>query len=277
MIRQRVRDVNRRGASVSLRSRRGWLHQACGHVALPVTTLWRPWQSMGLVHGASKRRSTVQARAEVIIASRESLRRKRGTRRPAGGPSRPEGSLEAPSLNVTHAKNHPGSCAPAGPWVHTPSGTGPRLLIGHAMTTEGWVPHAQVVCQAQTHPGDAHGQRHSEPFSTGLTEQLLPPMPLHALMLLDQAPSHTAWAQEAFPTPHTGKALLQQGLHTHPPTAYRDDRLTPDLSKPCRQLCPEPQRLRDRIAEAAGHPMGRTPPSHPELQPMATCWAITKA
>ena len=93
---------------------------------------------------------------------------------------------------------------------------------------------------------------------------------------MDNAPSHKAVATEAFPTPQTGNALLQPGLQTHHPTAYRDDMLTPERSKQCRPLCPEPTLLRARIAAAAGPTMVRTPPDPPELPPIETCWAIPK-
>ncbi len=229
MIRQRVRDVNRRGESVSLRSLRGGLPQECEQGALSVKTLWRTLKRMGFVHGASKRRSTLKERDAVIIARREYLRRKRGNRRPDGGTSRPEVSLDETSLNVNHSKNNPWYFATEGPWVNKPSGKGPRLIIVHAMTKDGWVPNAQLVFQAKQHTGDYHGQRNSEHVSTWCTEQLLPNIPPRSLMIMDNAPYHNALAQEAFPTPQTGTALLQQWLQTHHPTEYRDDMLTPEL------------------------------------------------
>lgn len=276
VIRQRVRDVNRRGEYVSIRSLRGWLHQEGGQVAIPVKTLWRTLKRMGFVHGASKRRSTLKERDEVIIARREYLRRKRGNRRPDGGTYRPEVYLDETYLNVNHSKNNTWYFATDGPWVNKPSGKGPRLIIVHAMTTDGWVPNAQLVFQAKKHTGDYHGQMNSENFSKWFTEQLLPHIPPHALIIMDNAPYHKELAKDAFPTPQTGKALLQQWLQTHHPTEYRDDMLKPELYKKCRQLCPEPKLLLDLIAEAAGHTIVRTPPYHPELQPIETCWAITK-
>lgn len=188
MLRQRVRDVNRRGAYVSIRRLRGWLHQAWGQGALPVKTLWRTLQSMGCVHGASTRRRTVQERDAVIIARREYLRRKRGNRRPDGGTYRPEVSLDATSLNVNPSTNTPWYFATDGPWVHKPSGKGPRLIMVHAMTIDGWVPHAQLGLQAKKHSGASHGQMHSEHCSTWFTEPLLPHSPPQALMIMDHAP-----------------------------------------------------------------------------------------
>src|SRR5207244_880099 len=98
---------NRRGESGSIRSLGGWLPPEGGQVARPVKTLWRTLTRRGCVHGASKRRRTLKERDAVIIARRASLRRKRGNRRPAGGPYRPEGELEETDLNVHPSKNPP--------------------------------------------------------------------------------------------------------------------------------------------------------------------------
>lgn len=276
MIRERVRVLNRRGEYVSIRSLRGWLYQECGQVDIPVKTLWRTLKRMGFVHGASKRRSTLKERDDVIIARREYLRQKRANRKPDGGLYRPEVYLDETYLNVNHSKNNTWYFDTDGPWVNKPAGKGPRLIIVHAMTKDGWVPNAKLVFQAKKRTGDYHGQMNSENFSKWFTEQLLPNMPPHSLIVMDNAKYHNELAVDAFPTPKTGKAMLRQWLRAHHPTAYRDDMLKPELYKKCRQLCPKPKAMLDLIAEAAGHNIVRTPPYHPELQPIETCWGITK-
>jgi hypothetical protein len=52
--------------------------------------------------------------------------------------------------------------------------------------------------------------------------------------------------------------------------------LKPELYQKCKQLCPAPPVRLDLIAQAAGHTIVRTPPYHPELQPIEMCWAILK-
>ena len=49
-----------------------------------------------------------------------------------------------------------------------------------------------------------------------------------------------------------------------------------ELLAVCRQLCPKPAYALDRLAEAAGHQILRTPQYHPELQPIENCWAVVK-
>lgn len=160
--------------------------------------------------------------------------------------------------------------------MNKPAGKGLRLIIVHAITHDGWVPNAKLVFQAKKRTGDYHGQMNSVNFAKWFTEQLLPNIPPQSLIIMDNAPYHNELAEDAFPTPTTTKAQLQHWLKTHHRREYRDDMLKPELYQKCRQLCPPPQLLFDRLAEAKGHTILRTPPYHPELQPIETCWAITK-
>jgi transposase len=276
ILRQRVRELNRRGDYVSVRSLRGWLYQECGQLEIPIKTLWRTLKRMGFVHGTSKRRSTLKERDYVIIARREYLRQKRANRKPGGGTYRPEVYLDETYLNVNHSKDQTWYFEDDGPWVNKPAGKGPRLIIVHAITEEGWVPQAKLVFQAKQRTGDYHGQMNSANFAKWFTEQLLPNIPPQSLIFMDNAPYHNELAEDAFPTVKSTKSQLQQWLKTQHPGRYRDDMLKPELYQLCRQLCPPPPFLFDLIAQAQGHHIIRTPPYHPELQPIETCWALTK-
>lgn len=52
--------------------------------------------------------------------------------------------------------------------------------------------------------------------------------------------------------------------------------LKSELFELCSQLATKPEFLIDNIARKHGHSILRTPPYHPELQPIETCWAIVK-
>jgi len=241
LLRQRVRELNRRGEYVSVRTLRNWLSHECGQVTIPVNTLWRTLKRIGFVHRTGKRRSTLKERDAVIIARREYLRRKRANRKPEGGKYRPEVYLDETYLNVHHAKDNTWYFEPDGPWVNKPAGKGARLIIVHAMTEKGWVPQAKLVFQAKKRTGDYHGQMNSANFCKWFTEQLLPNIPPQSLIILDNASYHNELAEDAFPTPTTSKAQLQHWLKTHHRRAYREDMLKPELYKKCRQLCPPPR------------------------------------
>jgi transposase len=276
LLRQRVRELNRRGEYVSVRTLRSWLGQVCEQEAIPVNTLWRTLKRMGFVHATSKRRSTLKERDAVIIARREYLRDKRANRKPDGGTYRPEVYLDETYLNVNHSKDRTWYFEPDGPWVNKPAGKGARLIIVQAMSSDGWLPKAKLVFQAKKRTGDYHGQMDSANFAKWFSEQLLPNLAPHSLIIMDPAPYHNELAEDAFPKPSTTKAQLQQWLKPHHRGEYRDDMLKPELYKKCRQLRPPPKLMLDLLAEAQGHTILRTPPYHPELQPIETCWAITK-
>ena len=106
VIRQRVRELNRRGEAVSIRSLRSWLSSAGEPGEISLKTLWRTLDRMGFVYGPSKRRSTLKEQDYVIIARREYLRQKRGNRCGEGGTDRPEVYLDETYLNVNHSKDN---------------------------------------------------------------------------------------------------------------------------------------------------------------------------
>jgi len=137
VIRQRIRALNRQGSHVSVRSLAHWLSE--NYEEVPRATLGRTLQRMGLVYGKSRNKSALRERDEVVIARRVYLRTKRANRDAHGGPVRPEVYLDESYVNVNHSTPRTWYFAAEGPWVHKPSGKGPRLIIVHAMTTAGWV------------------------------------------------------------------------------------------------------------------------------------------
>jgi transposase len=207
VMREYVRTKNCAGQRVGVGQLRQYLIET-HHADIPPVTLWRTLQRWGFTYGTGKRRSALKEREYVVLARRRSLRQQRAHRTPDGSLQRPEVSLDETCVNT----NHSGQCTwyleEAGPWVNTPSGTGPRLIIVHAMTVAGWVPGAEVVCEAATRTGDYHGQMHWEHFSTWCAEQLLPHIPSHSLIILDHAPDHNVLVEDAVPTPQSRQEQL---------------------------------------------------------------------
>ena len=54
------------------------------------------------------------------------------------------------------------------------------------------------------------------------------------------------------------------------------DCLKPELVELLEKLAPAPIYAVDEIARLEGHEVIRTPPYHPELQPIETCWGVVK-
>lgn len=162
VIRHRIRELNRHGNPISVRSLSHWLSQ--NYEAVPRATLGRTLQRMGVVYGKSLNKPVLRERDEVLIARRVYLRKKLANRDPQGGTVRPEVYLDESYVNVNHSPARTWSFAEDGPWVQKPSGKGLRLILVHAMTAEGWVEGAKLVFQAKRRTGDYHGQMNFENF-----------------------------------------------------------------------------------------------------------------
>lgn len=275
VIRQRIRALNRQGSPISVRSLAHWLNEHYEEV--PRATLGRALQRMGLVYGQSRQTSALRERDEVVIARRAYLRAKRANRNAHDGTVRPEVYLDESYIHVHHSTPRTWYFAEDGPWVHKPSGRGPRLIIVHAMTTAGWVQGAQLVFQAKRRTGDYHGQMDFANFRRWFCRSFLPHIPAASLIVMDNAPYHNVYVDGVFyPTTATKKGELQNWLQHHHPTMYQEAMIKAELLAVCRQLCPKPTYALDRLAEAAGHHILRTPQYHPELQPIENCWAVVK-
>ena len=162
-----------------------------------------------------------------------------------------------------------------GPLVNKPSGVGPRLIVVHAVTKDGWVEGAQLVFEAKKRTGDYHGQMNWDNFSKWFKGQLLPNIPPKSVIILDNARYHNVYSDNFFPNKSSSKEQLRRWLtrNSHP---WREDMLKSELMELCTRFAPVPEYQLDILA--AEHKMSilRTPPYHPELQPIETCWAVVK-
>ncbi len=145
----------------------------------------------------------------------------------------------------------------------------------HAITVDGWVNNAQLVFDANRRTGDYHGQMNWDNFSKWFETRLLPNIPLNSLIILDNAKYHNVFAVNAFPVPTTRKENLCDWLEKNN-IPWAKDMLKPELYELCKRFAPVPEYRLDKMAEAAGHSILRTPQYHPELQPIETCWAVVK-
>ncbi len=74
-----------------------------------------------------------------------------------------------------------------------PSGKGERLIITHAGTPDGgFIPNAGLIFRAKRTNGDYHGEMNSSVYEDWFETKLLPNVPPHSVIVLDNAPYHTA-------------------------------------------------------------------------------------
>ena len=123
--------------------------------------------------------------------------------------------------------------------------------------------------------GDYHTNMNWDNFSTWFQEKLLKNIPENSLIIMDNAAYHNVLAEEAFPKKSHSIKRMREWLSNNA-IPWTKDMLKVELFELCSRLATKPEFLIDNIANMHGHSILRTPPYHPELQPIETCWAIVK-
>ena len=92
---------------------------------------------------------------------------------------------------------------------------------------------------------------------------------------MDNAPYHNILSEHSPPTSQSSKKKIKEWLEQNK-VYCRDDCLKPELVEILMKMTPEPIYAIAEIAASCGHKALRTPPYHPELQPIETCWGVAK-
>lgn len=274
IVRQYVRNENFNGRRVSIDRVLRFLKSEHA-VEIPKTTLWRALDRWGFTHGEGRRRDSLKEQDRVITARRNYLRTKLSNRNPDGTLKRPEVYLDETYINKNHSCRFTWYLDEDGPLVNKPSGVGPRLILVHAITKDGWVDGAELVFEAKKRTGDYHGQMNWHNFSKWFESQLLDNIPPESIIICDNAKYHNVFASDSFPTKGSKKEDLRCWLDRNG-YPWREDMLKSELYELCQRLAPTPEFRLDKIAAERGMTILRTPPYHPELQPIETCWAVVK-
>lgn len=274
LVRDFIRSQNLAGRRVSVDKLRSHLRDE-HEIEIEKTTLWRGLTRWGFTFGSGRRRDSLRERDYVIHARRQYLREIRTNRGLDGVPIRPEVYLDETFINKNHSQLKTWYAEEDGPWVNKPSGVGPRFIIAHAITRNGWVNEAQLCFEAKKRTGDYHGQMNWENFSKWFAECLLPKLPSHSLIIMDNAGYHNVLTEDRFPKSTSTVQQLRDWL-TRNSCPWREDMLKSELFDQCMKYAPAPEFKLDIIASAAGHKILRTPQYHCDLQPIECCWAVVK-
>lgn len=274
IVRQFIRAENLLGKRVSIERLSKFLISE-HDIDIPKMTLWRALNRWGFTHGEGRRRNSLKEHNRVILARRDYLRAKLANRNFDGTLKRPEVYLDETYVNKNHSCGFTWYFDEDGPSVNKPSGVGPRLILVHAITKDGWVDGAQLVFEAKKRTGDYHGQMNWDNFSRWFEFQLLPNIPAESVVILDNAKYHNVIVENSFPNSSSSKEQLRLWL-TRNGYPWREDMLKSELLELCTRLAPVPEYRLDKLAAEHGISILRTPPYHPELQPIETCWAVVK-
>ncbi len=240
-------------------------------------TLARTLNRWGFEFGQGVRSQHLKEKDHVIAARQRYLREMRSNRVPGKGIDtiRPEVYLDESYVNKNHSNDFIWYYGEDGPWVQKPTGKGERLIILNAMSSKGWVRGAKRVFQAKRKTGDYHGQMNAELFQQWFSEELIPNIPDNALIIMDNASYHNTLSSGSPPTPNCNKERIWNWLIDNQIPCEKSS-LKAELVTVLKKIAPLPVYEVDEMANQQGHEILRTPPYHPELQPIELCWGIVK-
>lgn len=274
-VRTFIRQANLEGQHITLESIREFLHKDQPDDAFHVTTLARTLDRWGFEFGKGVRTQHLKEKDHVVAARQRYLRKIRGNRLGIDSTIRAVIYLDETYVNKNHSNDFTWYFGEDGPWIQKPTGNGERLIILNAITRNGWVPNAKTVFNSLRKTGDYHGQMNAEIFQKWFQEKLLPNIPKNSLIILDNASYHNTLSISSAPTPTCSKERIRNWLECNK-IPCSNDSLKAELVEALKKLAPEPLYEIDEIAREQGHEVVRTPPYHPELQPIEICWGVVK-
>ena len=270
-----IRNANAEGNYITLEMLHEHLKQTLSDdQEYSIRTLGRALDRWGFAFGKGTRTAHLKEKDYVIAARRRYLRAKLANRN-GDGALRPEVYLDESYVNKNHSNDYIWYSEEDGPWVQKPTGKGERLIIVNAMTKDGWVPNAKLIFKSTKKTGDYHGQMNYELFSKWFENELLKNIPEGSLIFMDNASYHNTLAKNSAPTASCKKEAIREWLRKNN-IPLSDDCLKAEMIEVLNKTAPTPTYAIDEIAKKYGHQILRTPPYHPELQPIETCWAVVK-
>lgn len=274
IVRDYIRQANKEGAYITLETLCQHLEEVASKQEFSVRTLGRALDRWGFTFGKGIRTQRFKEKDHVVAARQRYLRRKIANRK-GKDTIRPEVYLDESYVNKNHSSDFVWYYDDDGPWIQKPTGKGERLIIMNAITRDGWVPGAKVTFKSTRKTGDYHGQMNQEMFTKWFREKLLPNIPDRSLIIMDNASYHNVLSPISAPTPSCKKEKIRSWLERNN-FPVKEDCLKAELVELLTKVGPQPTYLLDEIAGEWGHEVLRTPPYHPELQPIETCWGIIK-
>jgi transposase len=276
LVRSYIRTANAEGKYITLETIAKYLQELSpGSNEFSDRTLGRTLDRWGFEFGKGIRTQHLKEKDYVIAARRRYLRKKIDNRLPNGGTCRPEVYLDESYVNKNHSNDWTWYSIEDGPYVQKPTGNGERFIIINAITEDGWVPNVKTVYKSTKKTGDYHGQVNAELFKKWFSEKLLPNIPEKSIIIMDNAAYHNTLSNCSAPTRCCSKERMLRWLADNKFSCSQDC-LKVELAEIIEKYGPEPTYVIDEIARAHGHDIYRTPPYHPELQPIEICWGVLK-
>jgi transposase len=275
IVRAYVRQANLTGSYITVETICDYLLERSPEEKFSIRTLSRALDRWGFEFGRGVRTQHLKEKDHIIVARQRYLRTIRNNRSPEREIIRPEVYIDESYVNKNHSCDFTWYVEEDGPWIQKPTGKGERLIIMNAITKDGWVPGAKNVFKSTRKTGDYHGQMNADQFQKWFSEMLLPNIPSNSIIIMDNATYHKALAEESAPIATSSKEKIRNWLEKND-IPCRDDCLKVELVTMLNKIAPNPTYIIDEMADKNGHTVLRTPPYHPELQPIELCWGIVK-
>ena len=277
VVRAYVRQANLEGSYITLETINDYLADRASEELFSIRTLSRALDRWGFEFGKGTRTQYLKEKDHVIVARQRYLRAIRSNRTSIkeGATIRPEVYLDESYVNKNHSNDFTWYVGEDGPWIQKPTGKGERLIIMNAITKDGWVPGVKNIFKSTRKTGDYHGQMNAGQFQRWFSEMLLPNIPSNSIIVMDNASYHKSLTEDSAPIATSSKQKIRGWLEQND-MPCRDDCLKVELITMLNKIAPKPTYIIDEIACKNGHQVLRTPPYHPELQPIEICWGIVK-
>jgi len=173
-----------------------------------------PLDRWGFEFGKGKRTQHLKEKDYVIAARHRYLRKMRSNRLGSSHDKTilPEVYLDESYVNRNHSNDFIWYSTEDGPWVKKPTGNGERLIIVNAITKDGWIKNAQLVFKSTRKAGDYHGQMNFDIFQKWFVEKLLPNIPKHSMIIMDNASYHNVLSETSAPLASSSKKSISDWL-----------------------------------------------------------------
>lgn len=159
--------------------------------------------------------------------------------------------------------------------THVPGNTGKKLtfILVHAGTDAGFIDNACLVYKANSTAGDHNSNMSFESYIKWLNEKLLPNLPDHSVIVLDNA-SNAKKPGDKLPTIASKKSDMQQWL-TAKGIHFDSNLRKVELYDLIKNKKSNSYKIDDHI-KSKGFEVLHLPPHHPELNGIKIIWGVLK-
>ncbi len=166
-------------------------------------------------------------------------------------------------------------------FFNKPSGKGQRIVITGVINENGFIKNTYEFWDANNNNSDYHKNFNKEIFEEYFTKKILPNLTKPSLIILDNAPYHKIYENDAFNPRKMNKNELKEYLNKEK-INYDDRMLKSDLMDLALKYWKPTSKL-EKLAQIDGinrfnkeHKLLFLPPYYPELNPIEFVWARIK-